>query len=133
MEIHENHWLANIITNSICKVFVIFPSPMNRKLVMEKVLSFTHGSADTPYYMLSTKLALVQQEVLAWVNQSFGKIKQANFNAKLATKHCIFATSINARPTSSTRDIARVLGVPHCNVSNAMERPKVFSGYGAVL
>jgi hypothetical protein len=132
-EIHERHWLTNIIANSICKVFVICPSPMNRKLVVEKVLSFTHVNANTPYYMLSTKLALVQQEVLAWVNQSLGKVKQANSNAKLTTKHCILATNISARPTSSTRDIARVLGVHHYNVSNAMERPKVFSDYGAML
>lgn len=133
MEIHEHRWLANIIANNICKVFVICPSPMNRKLVMEKVLSFTHGSVDTPYYMLSTKLVVVQQEVLAWVNQYLGKIKQENSNAKLATKHCILATSISVKPTSSTRDIAKVLGVHHCNVFNAMERPKVFSDYGAML
>jgi hypothetical protein len=82
---------------------------------------------------LSTKLTLVQQKVLARVNQCSRKIKQTNSNAKLATKHCIFATSISARPTSSMKDIARVLCVHHCNVSNVMERPKVFSDCGVVL
>lgn len=31
------------------------------------------------------------------------------------------------------RDIAKVLGVHHCNVSNAMERPKGFSDCGVML
>jgi hypothetical protein len=31
------------------------------------------------------------------------------------------------------RDIAKVLGLHHCNVFNAMERPKVFSDYGVML
>jgi hypothetical protein len=42
---------------------------------MEKVFSFAHVSADTPNYILSTKLTLVQQEVLARVIQSLGEIK----------------------------------------------------------
>jgi hypothetical protein len=75
MEVHEHYWLANIIANSICKVLVICPSPMNRKLVMEKVLSFAHVSANTPNYMLSSKLTLAQQ-VLVGVNQSLGKINK---------------------------------------------------------
>jgi hypothetical protein len=68
MEIHEHPWLANIIVDNICKVFVICPSPMNRKLVIEKVLSFTHVSDDTPDYMLFTKLTFAQQEMLDGVN-----------------------------------------------------------------
>jgi hypothetical protein len=72
--------------------------------------------------------------VLAGVNQFLKEIKEANSNAKLGTKHCILATSISARPTSSMRDnIAIILGVHHHNVLNAMERPKVFSDSGAML
>lgn len=62
MEIHERCWLTNIITDSICKVFIICPSPMNRKFVMEKVLFFAHVSADTPDYMLFTKLILLNKK-----------------------------------------------------------------------
>ncbi len=72
--------------------------------------------------------------MLAGVNQFLKEIKQANSNAKLGTKHCILTTSINARPTLSMRDnIARILGVHHHIVLNAMERPKVFSDSRAML
>ncbi len=66
MEIHEHRWLANIIANSICKVLVICPSPMNRKFVMEKVLFSAHVSVNTLDYMLFTKLTLVQQKNVGW-------------------------------------------------------------------
>jgi hypothetical protein len=71
--------------------------------------------------------------VLVGVSQSLGKIKQANSNVKLSSKHCILATNINAKPTSLMRYIARLLGAHHHIAFNAMERHKVFNDYCVVL
>ncbi len=133
MDVHDQHKLANNINDDIYKSFVNCLGPMSRVLVMERVLSLPCVNVNTPNYVLPAKLAFVEQEVLASVSQSLGEIKQTNSNVKLASKHCILATSISAKPTSSMRNIARVLGVHHRNASNEMERCKVFNDYGAML
>lgn len=71
--------------------------------------------------------------MLIGANQSLGEIKQANVNVKLASKHYILVANISAKPTSSMKYIARVLGVHHHDVFNAMERCKVFSDCDVVL
>jgi len=42
------------------------------------------------------------------MNKSLIEITQANSNAKLASKWCLFITIINVDPTSSMQDIVKV-------------------------
>lgn len=59
--------------------------------------------------------------------QELQEIKHANSSAKLASKHVILSTTISAGPTSSMRNIAKVLGV-HCqNIDIVMQRHNITS------
>jgi hypothetical protein len=51
--------------------------------------------------------------MLVGVSRSLEEVKQANSNTKFASKCCILATTINTGPTSSIKEIARMLGVHH--------------------
>jgi hypothetical protein len=54
------------------------------------------------------------------MTRSLEEIKQANYGAKLPSKHVILETIINAGPISSMRYIAKVLGVHPQNIAIAM-------------
>jgi hypothetical protein len=72
-------------------------------------------------------------EVLAWLNRSLVVIAQANSNTKLASKWCLLTTIVSANPNSSSQDIAKVLGVQHHNMSNAMYRHSTTIYVGLML
>jgi hypothetical protein len=122
MEVHDQHRLAKSINEDICKTFSMCLVPTSRKLAMERVLSIPNVNVNTLDYMLHVKLVVAQYKMLDGVSRSLEEAKQANSNTKLASKHCILATTISASPTSSIREIAKKLGVHHWNVANAMER-----------
>jgi hypothetical protein len=65
--------------------------------------------------------------------KSLQEIMQANFSAKLVSKHAILSTNVSAWPTSSMRNITKVLGV-HCqNIDIAMQRCNITSDTCDVL
>jgi hypothetical protein len=97
------------MVNFVNKALTTCPSPKNRKLIIKRFLSSPKIMDDTLEYVLPTKLAIAQREVLARMHRSLEEIKLASFSAKLASKHYILEVIINVRPTSSLRDIARVL------------------------
>lgn len=94
---------------------------------MEKFLANPKIKVNTPNYILPTRLAIAQKEVKVRMNKSSEKIKQANFSAKLASKHLIPSVIISAWPTSSIRNIAKVLGVHRKNIEIEMQRCKITS------
>ncbi len=90
------------------KALTTCPSPKNRKLIIKRFLSSPKIRDDTLEYVLPTKLAIAQQEVLVRMHRSLQEIKLASSSAKLASKHYILEVIVNVRPTSSLRDIAKV-------------------------
>lgn len=113
MEVRDQHRLAKSINVDICRTFFMCLVPTSRKLVMERVLSIPNVNVNTPNYMLPVKLVVVQCEMLVGVSRSLEEVKQTNSNTKFASKCCIFAATINIGPTSSIKEIARMLGVHH--------------------
>ncbi len=65
--------LTLYIGTDICKSFNVCPCLESRKLVMGRVLSIKEVFANTPNYILPTKVAIAQQ-VLARVNTSLIKL-----------------------------------------------------------
>ncbi len=78
---------------------------------MEKFLANPKIKVNGPNYVLPTRLAIAQKEVMEGMSKSLEEIKQANSSAKLASKYVIVLATISARPTSSMENIAKVLGV----------------------
>ncbi len=63
---------------------------------MAKFLANPKIKVNTPNYILPTRLAIAQKEVIVGMNRSLEKNKQANFSAKLASKHVILLAIISA-------------------------------------
>jgi hypothetical protein len=103
--------VANNCANFVCKELTACPSPNSRKMVMEKFLANPKIKVNAPNYVLPTRLAIAQKEVMEGMSKSLEEIKQTNSSAKLASKYVIVLATISARPTSSMENIAKVLGV----------------------
>jgi hypothetical protein len=100
-------------------------------MVIEKFVTNPKIKVNILDYVLPTRLAIPQ--VMEGMNRSLEEIKQATSSAKLASKHVIILATINEGPTSSMRNIAKVLGVQTRNISITMQRCKIISDTCDVL
>ncbi len=117
--------IASKIVDFIFHDLLLCPRPRNRKLVMERVLSHVKVCKNLLDYILPTKIAMVQQEILVGVNKALKENKQANIGPRLATKHVILTASMGAHNVSSIKGVAEALGVHVRNVLSAMLHHKV--------
>ncbi len=100
---------------------------------MEKFIVNPKIKINAPNYVLPRRLAIAQKEDMEGMSKSLEEIKQANFSAKLASKHAIISTTISVWPTSFMRNIAKVLGVYPWNISIVMQRRKITSDASDVV
>jgi hypothetical protein len=133
MDEHEQQKVTTDCAEFVSKALAICPGPISRKMVMQKFLNNPKIKISTPDYVLPTRLAITQKEVMEEMSRSVEEIKQVNFSAKLASKHAILSTTITAGPTFSMRNITKVLGVHPRNISIAMQRHKITNDVGDVL
>jgi hypothetical protein len=107
--------IASKIMDIIDKELHTCPRLESRKLIMERVLSNTTLATSMPNSFLPPKVVIAMQELVVGMCISLVETKQANSNAKLVVKHCIFRTSISVG-ASSTRGIVQMFSVHHWNI-----------------
>jgi len=106
---------------------------MNKKLMMAKAISHVKVHDDLLDYILPTKAAITQQEVLASVMKALDENQGSNNSVKLAAKHVLLIVVISAHSSSSTKDVAKTLCVHHRNVSAVISRKKLINDNGFAL
>ncbi len=80
------HMFASMITTFVWDILMFCPGPRNMKLVLKKALFHVKIYKYLLDYILPSKLAIAQQEVLVGVSKSLKENKQANNGIKFATK-----------------------------------------------
>ncbi len=71
----EQQKVASNYVDFVCKELTTCLSPNNRKLVMGKFLANPKIKVNTSNYMLLTRLAIAQKEVMEGMNKSLEEIK----------------------------------------------------------
>ncbi len=84
--------------------------------MMEKTIYHVKVYDHMPDYILPSKVAIAQQEVLVRVMKALDENRHSNSGVKLVIKHALLTIAINAHSASLVRDVARALGVHHINI-----------------
>jgi hypothetical protein len=71
--------------------------------MMQRVLSDPIIVSNVPKCFNFSKQGVVEQELLSDLVQNLTEVKRSNIGAKLATKHAILTTIVNANSKSSLR------------------------------
>ncbi len=93
--------IASRIVECIHHGLEIYPRLKNIKLVVEKVLTSNLLQLNMFDSFLPPKIVVATQELVVGVCTSLVETKHANYAIKLAAKHCILTTAINAMASSS--------------------------------
>lgn len=129
----EERRVALLIADSIRSNLALCPGPKSRKSVLKKVLDHKKVVDDLPDHILPSRVAVAYQEVVAGVSCRLEYVKSANSAAKLATKHAILDASVSCHSEASVRQVARVLGVHHRNIHEAINKRELVSARGEFL
>jgi hypothetical protein len=70
--------MANLIVKFISKTLLVGPGPKNKKVMMEKTLSHVKVCDHMHDYILLSKVAIAQQEVLTGVMRALDENRHSN-------------------------------------------------------
>jgi hypothetical protein len=101
--------------------------------MMAKAISHVKVHNDFLDYILLAKATIAQQKVLASVMKALDENQGSNSGVKLVAKHVLLIVVISAHNSSSTKDVAKTLGVHHRNVSAVISRKKLIDDNGFAL
>lgn len=129
----EERRIALTIARAIREGLGACLGPRTRKAVLSRTLDHSLLKGDLRDYVLSSKSAIAYQEIVDGVNAQLGQVKGSHSAAQLATKHAILDASVSAHRKSSTRELARALGVHHRNISLAIAKRELMHSGGDFL
>lgn len=122
MSKREQRRLDLQVASSILKALVFCPGSISQRLVLQNALSYRLLKRDSPDYILPTKEAIAQREILAGVTRASDENRLGQSGVVLATKHALSTAAVSANPSSSARGVAKLLDVHHRNISLAIVR-----------
>jgi len=126
--------IALTIARAIREDLGACPGPRTRKAVLSRILDHSLIKGDLPDYVLSSNSAIAYQEIVDHsLNVQLGQVKGSHSAAQLATKHDILDVFVSAHKKSSMRELARALGVHHCNISLAIAKRELMHSRGDFL
>ena len=129
----EQRRIALTIAKAIREALDACPGPKTRKSVLRRTLDHSLVKGDLPDHILSSKSAIAYQEIVDGVNGRLDEVKGSHSAAQLATKHAILDASVRAVSKSSMRELGRVLGIHHRNISHAISKRELVHSRGDFL
>ncbi len=100
---------------------------------MEKTLSSVKVYDHMHDNILPSKVVIVQHEIFVGVMRALNENRHSNNNVKLATKHALLTTIVNAHSPSSVIDVAKAFGVHHKNINVVLSQQKLIDYNGITL
>jgi hypothetical protein len=125
--------MANLIVKFISKTLLVCLGPRNKNLVREKTFSHVKVCDHMHDYILPSKVAIVQQDVLVGVMRALNENHHSNNNVKIATKHALLTTIVSAHNPSSIIDVVKAFGVHHKNINVTILQQKLIDYNGTTL
>jgi hypothetical protein len=99
----------------------VFPRPVARKVVMQRVLSNPIVVSSVPKHFKFSKQGVAEQRLISDLVQSLTEVKRSNTRAKLAMKHAILMIVVNVNSKPSLRQKALLFNVHPRNMQKVVE------------